>query len=95
MLKETNDESSEMVQRLCSEIQLFDLCDLDSCSYKAGRFCTNQDLLARFERISDDDRRPAVRFIPDEEPDEELEADYDDGPDADDRADGRDDWEDE
>lgn len=35
-------------QRLCSEIQLFDLCDLVSCHYKNERFCSNSALLERF-----------------------------------------------
>lgn len=47
------------VQRLCSEIQLFDLCERERCNYKQGRFCTNGELLMRFERISEkDDTRP-------------------------------------
>ena len=54
--------------RLCSEIQLFDLCDLDSCEFKTGRFCSSQDLLARFEHIAEDDLSPPQRYI-----DEELE----------------------
>ena len=41
------------VQRLCNEIQLFDLCDLDTCSYKDGKFCCNAEYLSAFERISD------------------------------------------
>ncbi|QEM70172.1 hypothetical protein FO488_08900 [Geobacter sp. FeAm09] len=49
------------VQRLCSEIQLFDLCERERCDYKQDRFCTNEDLLVRFERISEkDDTRPAA-----------------------------------
>lgn len=41
------------VLRLCNEIQLFDLCDLDTCSYKDGKFCCNAEYLSAFERISD------------------------------------------
>ena len=41
------------VQRLCNEIQLFDLCDLERCSFKEGRYCTNAELLTAFEKISD------------------------------------------
>lgn len=59
--KDDNEESvaGKPVQRLCSEIQLFDLCERERCDYKQGRFCTNEDLLVRFERISEkDDMRP-------------------------------------
>lgn len=44
-------------QRLCSEIQLFDLCDLGACTYRNNRFCTNSDMLVGFEKIADVDRR--------------------------------------
>lgn len=47
--------------RLCSEIQLFDLCDRgakDTCGHRDGRYCTKGDLLAKFEAITDDDRSP-------------------------------------
>jgi len=40
-------------QRLCNEIQLFDLCDLETCSFKEGRFCTHAEYLAEFEQISE------------------------------------------
>lgn len=40
-------------QRLCNEIQLFDLCERDTCSHKEGRFCSNADLLEAFEKIAD------------------------------------------
>lgn len=53
-------------QRLCSEIQLFDLCDLVSCGYKSGRFCSNLELVSEFEKISDDDPRPPQRYIDEE-----------------------------
>ena len=45
----------ELKNRLCSEIQLFDLCDLDACRFKKGRFCTNVDLKEQFEKISEED----------------------------------------
>ncbi len=58
-------EPDKPVQRLCSEIQLFDLCDLERCSHKEGRFCSNVELLTRFERISEkDDMRPVSGFLP-------------------------------
>ena len=57
----------ENPQRLCSEIQLFDLCDRDDCQFKKGRYCTNQDILARFEAISDDeDANSTEQFLVDE-----------------------------
>lgn len=42
-------------KRLCSEIQLFDLCSKDTCRRKDGRFCTDPELLAKFEAISEED----------------------------------------
>lgn len=63
------------VQRLCSEIQLFDLCDLESCKYKNGRFCTNDALVAKFESIKEEDDRAAIY---DEQEDlEDNESDFD------------------
>jgi len=68
-------------QRLCSEIQLFDLCERNKCEFKKGRYCTNGDILARFEAISDEeDANSADLFLADEM--EEMEEDgleYDDG----------------
>lgn len=75
-MHDTDQEIDELPQRLCNEIQLFDLCELESCRYKSGRFCTNQDLLARFEKISEKDIKTPERFIADEfdgEQDEENE----------------------
>ena len=68
-------------QRLCSEIQLFDLCERNNCEFKKGRYCTNGDILARFEAISDEeDANSADLFLADEM--EEMEEDgleYDEG----------------
>jgi len=68
-------------KRLCSEIQLFDLCDRVDCEFKKGRYCTNRDILARFEAISDDeDANSTEQFLVDEM--EEMEEDgleYDEG----------------
>ena len=68
-------------QRLCSEIQLFDLCERVDCAFKKGRYCTNQDILARFEAISDDeDANSTEQFLVDEM--DEMEEDgleYDEG----------------
>jgi hypothetical protein len=62
----------EPVPRLCNEIQLFDLCELEKCGYKQGLFCTSRDLLNRFESIADEDERPAAEgFISEEREDGE------------------------
>ena len=64
-------ETPASTKRLCSEIQLFDLCDLDTCTCKDGRFCTNPDILARFEAIKEEDDRP--QYLADEMEEEENE----------------------
>jgi hypothetical protein len=64
-------------QRLCSEIQLFDLCELDSCNHKNGRYCTDPALLGRFEKITEDELRAPERNIFEEIDD--AEADDGDG----------------
>ena len=57
----------EKKERLCSEIQLFDLCDKDVCSHKDGRYCTKGDILARFEAVLDkEDERSPEQFMADE-----------------------------
>lgn len=56
-------KSEGLPQRLCSEIQLFDLCDLATCSFRNNRFCTSPDMLVRFEGISDVEQRPPERCI--------------------------------
>lgn len=66
----TEPDIEELPRRLCSEIQLFDLCELTRCSFKDGRFCTHADLLARFEALAEPDDRPAQRYDDDEEEDE-------------------------
>lgn len=65
-------------QRLCSEIRLFDLCDLDSCNHKNGRFCMDPALLGRFEKIAEDEIRAPERYISDEIDDSEAGDGYDD-----------------
>ena len=69
------------VQRLCNEIQLFDLCELEKCGHKQGLFCTSQELLNRFEAIAEEDERAAAGYISDE-PDDGEGTDIDDGYDA-------------
>ena len=59
-------EKKQAPQRLCSEIQLFDLCDRDVCAHKDGRYCTKGDILARFEAIKEEDDRPPEQFLADE-----------------------------
>ena len=68
------------VPRLCNEIQLFDLCDLEKCGHKQGLYCTSAELLSRFEAIAEEDERPpAAGFGPDELDDaEETDEGYDD-----------------
>lgn len=93
--KETNEpaESSSATlksePRLCSEIQLFDLCELSSCGKKEGRFCTDSGLLARFEKIAEKDEAAQVHPSGDEEDDGEdcFSEEFDPGDDE------GDDWE--
>lgn len=70
----TSVQPEERPQRLCSEIQLFDLCDLESCRSKDGRFCTDTALLERFEKIADAELRVPVSLHLDEDDDEADEA---------------------
>ena len=71
----------ENPKRLCSEIQLFDICAKTSCKHKDGRYCTEGDTLARFEAISDEeDTGSNDVFLADEmEEMEEDELSYDEG----------------
>jgi hypothetical protein len=80
-------------KRLCSEIQLFDLCDLDTCRDRDGRYCTKRELLDKFEAIQEEDTRSPEQFLADEL-DESEEADDlsdDEGFDADDYEEDEDD----
>lgn len=72
-----------MPQRLCSEIQLFDLCDQDSCLHKNGRFCSDPLLLSRFETIAENELRAPDRYMSEEADDEGV--DDGDGYDEDDQ----------
>jgi hypothetical protein len=64
-------DTQKSTQRLCSEIQLFDLCDLDHCKSKQGRFCTNPEALQRFEAIKEEEPE---QYLSDElEEDEDSE----------------------
>jgi len=66
MKVESPEKSTASVQRLCSEIQLFDLCDLDGCHLRKGRFCSNEDLLNKFESIKEEDETPDLVYDEDE-----------------------------
>ncbi len=73
-MSDSEPKSDVLTQRLCSEIQLFDLCDLDSCYLKNGRFCADPALLDRFEKIADDERAQE-RYVSDETDDADADAD--------------------
>jgi len=96
-LTETDNEQAEAgetvnpVRRLCSEIQLFDLCELDRCSFKEDRFCTNQELLEKFERIADVDRSSCISRDDGDDDLDEDDLNYDDGYDD---EDADEDWDD-
>lgn len=85
-----NDDIKTTPQRLCSEIQLFDLCELDRCDFKDGRFCTDPRLLAKFEAIADvEDERPSDRrAVNVDGADDEEDEFYDDGQDEEEDEDG-------
>ncbi len=84
MKERAEEELSAAAQRLCSEIQLFDLCDLENCLFRKGRFCSNEELLRKFESIKDEDDIPDIVYAEDEfetedesdfeEPDEDYES---------------------
>ncbi len=75
------DSKEETPRRLCSEIQLFDLCTKKSCEHKDGRYCTDNAILGKFEAIRDDeDANLDDQYLTDEM--DELEEDdlqYDEG----------------
>jgi hypothetical protein len=77
MPDEKPEEKIAPADRLCSEIQLFDLCDLDRCRHKKERFCTNEELLAKFEAIKEEDIRSDLVYD-DEELEDEDDLAYDD-----------------
>lgn len=80
-MRNSEPKPDTMTQRLCSEIQLFDLCDLESCGHKKGRFCTDCTLLDRFENIAEDELRVPERSVSEEVDDAEADDSYgyDDG----------------
>jgi hypothetical protein len=75
------EKPAEPMKRLCNEIKLFDLCELEKCSHKQGLYCTSKELLDRFESIAEEDERPAASGYICEEDDDALASDdneYDD-----------------
>jgi len=58
--------AEERPRRLCSEIQLFDLCTKEKCGLKDGRFCTDESMLARFEAINQEEDFPPEQYLDDE-----------------------------
>lgn len=75
-MAEDETESVAPANRLCSEIQLFDLCDLDTCGHKKERFCTNEQLLKKFEAIREEDDHQTLLYDEDELADDD-ESDFD------------------
>lgn len=76
--------------RLCSEVQLFDLCARERCSCKKGRFCKDPDMLARFEKIAEEDDLSATLLYVEDEGGEGDEYDDTDGYDLDEPEDAGD-----
>jgi len=71
--------AEERPRRLCSEIQLFDLCGKEKCAEREGRFCTDENMLNRFEAISQEEDFPPDQYLEDEQADEgEEEGGYSD-----------------
>lgn len=62
-MTDSEPKTDKLPQRLCSEIQLFDLCDLDSCKSRSDRFCTDSGLLGRFEKIAEKEVRTPEYFV--------------------------------
>jgi len=78
-MRDSEPKPDILPQRLCGEIQLFDLCDLDSCCCKNGRFCADPALLDRFEKIAEEELRTPERFASDEADGAETDDGDDDG----------------
>ena len=91
---QNSENISSPPRRLCSEIQLFDLCELDRCRYKDGKFCTDSEMLARFEAIAEPQDRPMDDVMAEDDEDDELyDGDYcDDGDYDDNNNECDDDW---
>jgi hypothetical protein len=76
-VKAAVENASHPTQRLCNEIQLFDLCELEKCGHKKGLYCTSIELLNRFEAIAEEDERPAASGYISGDDGEVLESDDD------------------
>jgi hypothetical protein len=95
-MTDSEQSSANLPKRLCSEIQLFELCELDSCNKKSGGFCTDTTLINRFEMIEEAEDRVPERYISEELDDAELdEDDYEEDAMEGIEAGEDDDWEDE
>lgn len=69
--------TTKPARRLCSEIQLFDLCDLESCNSRAERFCTNSELLSKFDQIAEEDMScPTEQYLAEETDESESDDEY-------------------
>ena len=53
--------------RLCSEIQLFDICEKENCGHREGRYCSDPQTLSRFEAILAEDDPSPEQFLLDEQ----------------------------
>lgn len=78
MKDEVQEKPILVAQRLCSEIQLFDLCELDACSFKRNRYCTNQELLEKFESIKEEDDRQTILYEEEADDEGEIDSDFND-----------------
>ncbi len=59
-MPEKPDTLTAAARRLCSEIQLFDLCDLERCDFRTDRFCSNKELTDKFESIKEEEDSPTI-----------------------------------
>jgi hypothetical protein len=76
------DGGTPLPARFCTEIRLFDLCTLEQCRFREGRYCVNSLLLARFEAIAEQDERTLLAEDDDmDEDDDFASAGYDEGTD--------------
>jgi len=82
-------------QRLCSEIQLFDLCSDETCSKKKGRYCMDEVLLNKFEAISNEEDFSSDQYLDDEAEDDGEDSEYSGSDEDDNYVDGDEDFEDE
>ncbi|MBK5276949.1 MAG: hypothetical protein JJE30_18135 [Desulfuromonadales bacterium] len=89
IVEKAAEKTQKPMRRLCNEIQLFDLCELEKCRHKEGQFCTDEELLNRFEEIDEQEQRPVEGFVPDEieEEDDANGEGYDDAFDDDEYGD--------